>query len=381
MAHKRANNEGTIYFHKTRNRWCAQISLLGHRLTKYGRSQRECLDWINEMQSRIESGLTYESTKVALQQFADSWLAGKKLSRRPGTVHQYRQIFDQYILPLIGKMRLQEVQPSLIRRLYLTKREEGLGSRTIQLIHTVLHSMFKQAVREGLLGWSPVEAVERPKVETAEHQILTEEQAQQLVIMSKASHYGTLIYLALITGLRESELLGLKWSDIDWKKGILHVQRQLHRVQGQGRVFVPPKTKAGRREIRLGQGTLERLAAHREEQDKQRILSGDLWEENNLIFPNRLGKPAACENMYKEHKRILKANGLPDIRFHGLRHTNISFLIDMGTPINTVQKRAGHSKASITTDTYGHSITRSEREAAERIDEWISPVAVKSQSK
>jgi integrase len=223
--------------------------------------------------------------------------------------------------------------------------------------------------------------VERPKVEVVERKILTEEQAQHLIIATTGTRYGTLIYLALMTGMREGELLGLKWSDVDWTKGQLYVQRQLQVMKVDGSVLVPPKTKAGRRHIKLGQGTLERLALHRKQQELQKEARDARWEENDLIFPNTLGKPMSSRNMYDDYKHLLSENGLPDINFHALRHTSLSFLLDMGTPVNTVQQRAGHSKASVTTDTYGHSLGHSESEAAERIEELLTPIAVKLQSK
>jgi integrase len=183
--------------------------------------------------------------------------------------------------------------------------------------------------------------------------------------------------MALMTGMREGELLGLKWSDVDWDRGQVHVQRQLQRENLDGKVLVPTKTKAGCRQIKLGQATLDRLVQHRTEQVSLKAAKSDRWEENDLIFPNTIGKPENWRNMYKEYKRILHKNNLPDISFHDLRHTSLSFLLDLGTPVNAVQHRAGHSKASITTDTYGHSMTHSETEAAERIEELISPSAVK----
>lgn len=217
-------------------------------------------------------------------------------------------------------------------------------------------------------------------MEVAERKILTEEQAQHLIIATTGTRYGTLIYMALMTGMREGELLGLKWSDVDWTKGQLHVQRQLQVMKVDGSVMVPPKTKAGRRQIKLGPGTLDRLAKHREEQDAQRVTNRARWEENDLIFPNTIGKPMSSRNMYEDYKHLLSENGLPAINFHALRHTSLSFLLDMGTPVNTVQQRAGHSKASVTTDTYGHSLGHSEVEAAKRIEELLTPIAVKLQS-
>jgi integrase len=380
MARRRGNNEGCIY-HRKDGRWCAQVSLSGRRLTKYGKSQKECRVWIKEMLTKIGNGLTFQGTQVNLSEFIETWLDGKELSRRPHTVSAYRALVRQHILPHLGGMHLQDIQPAHLKQLYLFKKEEGRGARTVQVIHMVMHAVLKQAVKEGILGRNPADAVDRPKVEVTERKILTEEQAQHLIIATTGTRYGTLIYLALMTGMREGELLGLKWSDVDWTKGQLHVQRQLQVMKVDGSVMVPPKTKAGRRHIKLGQGTLERLALHRKQQELQKEERGARWEENDLIFPNTLGKPMSSRNMYDDYKCLLSENGLPDINFHALRHTSLSFLLDMGTPVNTVQQRAGHSKASVTTDTYGHSLGHSEIEAAERIEELLTPIAVKLQSK
>ena len=154
-------------------------------------------------------------------------------------MQQYRQIARQHILPVLGRMRLQDIQPAHIKQLYALKQKEGRGARTIQLIHAVLHNALKQAVREGLLGRNPVSAVERPKVEQSEMRIFNEEQIQQFLIAASGSSFEAVYYLALATGMREGELLGLKWSDIDWNKGVLFVQRQLQQISGQGYVFIP----------------------------------------------------------------------------------------------------------------------------------------------
>jgi integrase len=377
MTQKRANHEGTIFYRESRREWVAQVSLNGRRLTKYAKTQRECRDWIKETLTKISNGLTFQSSRITLESFMSTWLDGKELSRRPQTVLQYRALAKQYIIPQMGKMRLQDIQPNYLKRLYLSMKEEGRGARTVQMIHTLMHAVLKQAVKEGILGRNPADAVERPKVEQAERHILTEGQARQLIIATMGTRYGTLIYMALMTGMREGELLGLKWSDVDWDKGQLHIQRQLQRLKVNGSGLVPPKTKAGKRIIVLGQETVDRLARHHEAQELQKMANRARWEENELIFPNTIGKPENWRNMYADYKDLLHENGLPDISFHDLRHTSLSFLLDMGTPINTVQQRAGHSKASITTDTYGHSLAHSEQVAAEMLEELLTPVAVK----
>jgi len=381
MANRRGNHEGSLYFHKTRNRWCAQVTLNGHRITKYGKTRVECREWIKEMIAKVNAGLTYEGMQFTVEGFLEAWLNGKELSRRPKTVLQYRQVAHQHILPQIGGMQLQDVHPSHLKQLYALKRDEGRGARTVQLIHAVLHNAFKQAVLEGILGRNPADAVERPRVEQSEMQTLHENQARQFLLAAMGSPFETIYYLALTSGMREGELLGLKWSDLDLNKSTLFVQRQLQQIPGQGYVLVPPKTKAGRREIKLGQGTLTQLEAHRERQKLAKTNAGEKWQENDFIFPTSLGTPLDHKRVRKEFKRILKSANLPNIRFHDLRHTSLNALLDHDVPVNAVQKRAGHATPSTTVNIYGHATARSQEDAAEKIEELVSPIAVKLQSK
>jgi integrase len=378
MAKKRGNHEGSIYRRKD-GRWCAQVSLQGRRLTKYAKTQSECRAWIKEMLQQIDAGLSFEGTQVTLARFLETWLSGKELSRRPKTVQQYRQIARQHILPVLGRMRLQDIQPAHIKQLYALKQKEGRGARTIQLIHAVLHNALKQAVREGLLGRNPVSAVERPKVEQAEMKIWNEEQIQKFLITASGSPFEAVYYLALATGMREGELLGLKWPDIDWNKGVLFVQRQLQQISGQGYVFIPPKTKSGRRKIKIGSATLKQLERHQRQQAHDKTIAGERWHEHDLVFPTTLGTPLDDKRVRNEFKSILKQAGLPAIRFHDLRHTSLNALLDMGLPVNTVQGRAGHAKASTTVNIYGHATARLQTEAAEKIEELITPVQIQLQ--
>ncbi len=373
MAHRRANGEGSIFYRPDHKKWVAQVSLNGKRITKYFNTQRECRQWVKEMIALSDNGLTFDEMHITLEEYALIWLASKEQAIRPGTMEQYSQILEQHILPILGEIRLKDIRPIHLRQLYLAKRQSGCGVRTVQLIHAVLYNLLKLAMIDGILLRNPAAVIQRPQQTFTEHKILSREQAQQLILATMDRPLGALIYVALVTAMREGELLGLKWSDLDWESGQLQVQRQVQRIRGKGLVFVPPKTRAGQRKIKLGQRTLERLAAHRQEQERQMAAMGDQWVENDLIFPNTLGKPMENTNMIHRFKALLKENGLPDIRFHDLRHTSISFLLDIGTPVHTVQKRAGHSTASVTMDIYGHSLTPAEADAAEWIEAIVLP--------
>jgi integrase len=373
MARKRGNNEGTIY-KRNDGRWCAQVSLGGRRITKYAKTQKECRDWVKQTLDKIEHGLTFEGTQISLERFMESWLAGKELSRRPNTVRNYRSYCSEYIFPVLGKMRIQAILPAHIRQLYLRMQMDGRGARTIQLIHVTLHCALKQAVREGLIGHNPMEAVERPKVETQQFQVFTEEQVRTFLAAARGHPFETLFYLALTTSLRKGELLGLMWSDVDWQKASLKVERQLQNIPGNGYALVPTKTKSGRRQIKVGKGALAMLEAHRQRQETLKAAAGDRWIETGMIFTTNIGTYLDQTRVSREFKQILRENGLPDLRFHDLRHTSISLLLDMGTPVNTVQRRAGHSKASVTTDIYGHVMAHSQDAAAENIEEIVKPL-------
>jgi integrase len=351
MAKKRGNNEGTVYKRQD-GRWCAQVSLSGKRITKYAKTQRECHDWVREITNKIEHGMSFDATQLTLERFMQSWLDGKDLSIRQNTARNYRRYAEQDILPVIGKMRLQNILPAHVRQLYLRMQAEGKGSRTIQLVHATLHCALKQAVRERLIGYNPMDAVERPKVETKEFHIFTESQARTFLESASGHPYEALFYLALTTGLRKGELLGLMWDDVDWEKGTLRVERQLQQAYSSSAVLIPTKTKADRRHIKVGKVGIALLKEHREMQELQKALAGDSWKEHGMIFTTSIGTYIDQTKVSRAFKQILQQAGLPDIRFHDLRHTSISTLLENGTPVNTVQSRAGHSKASVTTE-YG----------------------------
>jgi integrase len=373
MAKKRGNNEGTVY-KRNDGRWCAQVSLSGRRITKYAKTQRECHDWVREITNKIEHGMTFDATQLTLERYLQSWLDGKDLSIRPNTARNYRRYAEQHILPVIGKLRLQNIQPAHIRQLYLRMQVEGKGERTIQLVHATLHCALKQAVRERLIGYNPMDAVQRPRVETQAFEIFTEEQARTFLAATRDHPYEALFYLALTTGLRKGELLGLMWSDVDWEKSSLRVERQLQQASWSRAELVPTKTKSGRRQVKLGKATLAKLQEYRLRQETQKTLAGNDWHENGMIFTTSIGTYIDQSKVSREFKRILRENDLPDLRFHDLRHTSISLLLDIGTPVNTVQRRAGHSKASVTTDIYGHVMAHSQDAAAENIEEIVIPL-------
>jgi integrase len=183
-----------------------------------------------------------------------------------------------------------------------------------------------------------------------------------------------LYYLAITTGLRAGELLGLKWDDLDWAMGCLHVQRQVQRVPGSGLALLEPKSAAGRRVVVLGQTMMTVLDEHFKKQDRLRTFAGERWQDHGMIFTSQTGTCLDHRNVYREFKEILRKAGLPDIRFHDLRHTAATLMLRDGIHPKIVQERLGHAQISITMDTYSHVLPAMQDEVAKKMDELIAPI-------
>ncbi len=170
------------------------------------------------------------------------------------------------------------------------------------------------------------------------------------------------------------ELLGLKWTDLDWVKQSIKVERQLVRPDGGEAQFKQPKNKFGRRTILLGSGSIDVLRNHNDRQYQARKKAGDKWVEHGLIFSTRYGTPHHPRYILRDFKILIRKVGLPIIRFHDLRHTAASLWLNHGLSIISVSRRLGHAKVSITLDIYGHMVPSMQIEDAQKIDELITPV-------
>ena len=376
MAKKRGQNEGTIYKRKD-GTWAAQVSIQGRRLTGYAKTQSKARAWLKTTLNQVDSGIAFLGAQMELGKYLEQWLITVKTSVRPKTYDQYRQIATGHIIPILGRIKLKDVRPDHIQSLYNTKLKSGTSNRTVRMIHAVLHVALNQALQMGIISRNPSDAVIKPKLIKKEMKTLTDTQVQTLLLAVRGTRYEALYLLAVTTGLREGELLGLKWSDLDWITRHLSIQRQLQRLSEQGLVFCEPKSASGRRVIALGSATIEKLREHYKHQQLERLAAGERWIENDLIFPTIIGTPNEGSNLIRNFKSLLRALNLPIIRFHDLRHTAATLMLQQGIHPKVVQERLGHSQISLTLDTYSHVLPNMQEEAAEKIDELIIPIAVR----
>jgi integrase len=273
-------------------------------------------------------------------------------------------------------IKLKDLNPDHIQALYAIKLENGATPSRVRYIHAVLHCALNQAVKWDYIDHNPTKKVNKPKQPRKEINSLSVEQVRKFLAKSHGTRYGTLFYLAVSTGLRKGEILGLRWSDIDWDSKNLRVQRQLQRVHGKGLIFNKPKSRSGRRLIMLGTSTIDRLRAHKDHQQIEIESTKDGWKALDLIFPESNGSPTKPRKTNRYFKKILFEASLPDIRFHDLRHTSATLMLQCGVHPKIVQERLGHSRIAITLDTYSHVLPSLQEDAAQKLDELLTPITV-----
>jgi integrase len=385
MAKIRSHNEGSIH-QRPDGKWRAQVSIDGHRLSFTAKTKKEALDWIHETKNQIKSGLTFEATDTTLEEFLREWLITVASSKSKGTHATYQWTVDKRIVPKLGKIKLIELTPERIQRFYnqaqiigvgenqqkdLSRNEEkALSAHAIRVIHKTLRSAMTHAVDLGVLSRNPCRGVKPPKHKTVEMKFYDEQQVRCLLKTARetGNKLYALYYLAIHTGMREAELLGLQWKDIDWKLSTLHVERQVRHFKGSSHEFLKPKSKSAIRPIALGKKALDVLLQHKEEQEAVRNAAGADWTDLDLVFACSVGTPYTASNLRRDFRKLLSASGLPRIRFHDLRHTAATLMLNHGVPIFVVSQRLGHATISITVDIYGHRMLSAQEKAADYMD-------------
>jgi len=261
------------------------------RKTIYARKYEEVEKKLTEARGDVARGLIFDADNLKLDEYLDRWLSDSVADTvRPTTFERYEQIVRVHIRPALGKLKLKNVTPAHVRGLYREKLEVGLSPRTVQYIHVTLHKALMQVVADGLIPRNATEPVRPPQVSKEEIRPLTAEQVKILFEAVRDDRLESLYILAVHTGLRQGELLGLKWGDVDLEAGTLQVRRTLTTAKG-GPMLSSPKTKGSRRTVKLSQSALGTLRGHLERQLGEIDRAGDLWRENGLIFASESGEP------------------------------------------------------------------------------------------
>lgn len=369
---RRANGEGAVSQRKD-GRWEARISLAdGRRKCVYGKTQREVLERKVELLRSQQQGLPAANERQTVGAFLESYLVTARKNLRPRTWTRYEQLARVHT-GAIARVPLARLGPQHLEQLYAQRLEAGSAPRTVRNVHAFLHKAIGQATTWGLLPRNVVDLVSAPRAGQRDMVTLDEHQARAFLASAAGERLEALFVLALSTGMRQGELLALRWSDVDLEHASAHVQQSVQFVRGGGWVFTAPKTKKSRRKVELTAAAVAALRRHRTQQLQDRLATAGGWEDLGLVFANELGRPMSGRNLaQRSFTRILEAARLPAIRFHDLRHTAATLLLGRGVHPKVVSEMLGHATIAITLDLYSHVIPTMQREAASVFDSILA---------
>ncbi len=339
------------------------------RATVHG-SRRDAQRALNQLLAARDRGLDINPSRVTLGEHLDRWLdEHARLRVKPSTLLRYRQLANR-LKPFAGTVPLRDLRPERIQYAYAQLLEEGLSARTVLHHHRVLSQALKQAVRWGLLASNPADAVTPPRAAPRELRTLRPEEVALLEDAAPDDEFRRLIQVAVKTGLRLGELLGLQWKDIDLEGGRMRIQRSASYRNGET-TLGPVKTGRSQRPVALSAETLAVLRAQRASQRARRLELGPAYRDHDLVFAAADGSAQPPYRISGRFRSVAARAGVGGVRFHDLRHAMATAALGAGVHVKVVSERLGHSTTQITLDTYSHVLPDLQREAAELIDEAL----------
>ena len=380
MAKRRPSGDGMVRKRED-GRWEGRI-VVGHKdngdpIFHYvsAKTQKALLEKLHKSIDEYDGAELTEDSRMTLGEWLDIWLREcAEPSVRPSTYKGYRGYAERNIKPFLGSKQISKVTAADVQTLYRKLQREGgvdggaLSPTTVRRIHGVLHQALNAAVDRHLIVKNPADDVTLPKKVTAAKTILNDKQLERFMEAIKADeHWHDFFYLEITTGLRRGELCGLMWTDFDAEKGTLTVRRTLHNKEGGGYYVGETKTGAGRRIIKLPPSTVQLLSERKRTSISQWIFPNPIHPEDP-IMPN---------SGYTRMKKLLAEAGLPDMRFHDLRHTFATHALTSGVDAKTLSGILGHTKTSFTLDTYTHVTGDMHRKASGIVGEFMSDFVVK----
>ena len=327
-----------------------------------GTARKDANKALRDIEDLLEKGVYVSSRETpTFKQVAEDWIASKKQNLRSTTWEVYEGHTRNHFTELEPK-KINRITIARIEKFIQIRQEQGMKLGTLRKILVSLNQIMSYAVRHKYIGHNPLRDAERPRGQGVEESnkitILNVEEIKTFLEQVIDKKYHTLFMLAITTGARQGELLGLKWSDVDWKNSQIHIQRTFNK----GRWFAP-KTKGSERRIDIGPSMVKAL--------KEWKLAC-LPNEHNLIFPNRAGQPINHSNMVNRYYfPALDKAKIPQIKFHALRHTTASLMIEQGENIKYIQSQLGHSSPTVTLNVYAHLMKPTNQEAACRLESAI----------
>lgn len=381
MSRKKPAGRGTVR-QRSDGRWEARFTagydpLTGKQIQKsiYGKTQREVVKKLNKVSVELDEGTYIDEAKCTLGEWLDEWLdVYVRPNVKPYTLDSYTRICNNHIKPALGRFKLAEVTPIQVQRFYNALQDEkGLSAKMVKNVNGVLHSALDRAMKLEMLGRNVTEACILPKIRKKEIKPMEAAEIAAFVEEIKGERFGTIYYVTLFTGMRQGEVLGLTWGCVDFERNTILVNKQLQKTQKVGGEYVLVPTKNSRsRLITVAPSVMEMLKLQRDKQLFQQRRAGESWQnEWDLVFTDELGRFLPHITVYKAFKEVVTRMGMPEERFHDLRHSYAVVSLESGDDIKTVQSNLGHATAGFTLDVYGHVSQRMKQQSADRMEAFI----------
>lgn len=333
--------------------------------------------------SEIETGQALSAKKMRFRDYSDFWINNYAiLNLSPKTYERYKSMLKSRILPYLGNMYLDKIQPMQLMYLYQELTESTytrknttykLSSKTVLEHHRLLHSMFQQAVYWQMIAYNPASRVRPPKAKKPSINFYDDAQTIALIkaLEGEELKFRVIILLTIFTGLRRGEVLGLEWQDINFKNSSVSVRQASQYVSSIGIYTKDPKTETSNRVISIPESITKLLTEYKRKQLECKLRLGDKWIETNRLFIKWDGSPMHPDTITKWFRQFLEDKNLPHITFHGLRHTHATLLISQGLDVRTVSNRLGHAQTSTTLNIYAHSFAKMDKEASDKLDNLL----------
>ena len=346
---------------------------INHYETFYG-GKKEAILRENEIKSQLKNNSFVNKSKITMKELLEEWLKYSKDIWSPKT-YIANAHWCEIINKSIGHIKLQDINAKILEDFYKELRENTTYSdKTIQHFYTIITTSLKKAIIWGYIVNNPNSFIEKPKVRKKEIQCYSPEEVEKLLecIKNECLKYQAMIYLAIDSGARRGEIVGLTWNDVDFKKQTLNINKSVQYTKELGIFEKTTKTQTSDRIIYLSNKTIEILKAYQKEQLENKLKLGSKWENSKRIFTNIVGGDMHPDTPSQILEKIIKKYNLKRISFHGLRHTSISLQISSGIQAQIISKRAGHSSVSTTHSIYSHFFDNEFKEVASAMNNILS---------
>lgn len=381
MTKRAPNGNGCIRL-RSDGRWEGNIQLgvdaNGKKIKKYiyGKTQKEVAEQIRKVSSQKDEGLfSGTPSKMTLQSWLDIWLNEYCNSIKENTLVSYRVQVENNISPYLGNAKLSKIKPhdiqSVINKLY----NKPLSSKSVKNVYGILHKALEQAVKNEYIPRNPCEGVQLRKVVKKEISPLEEAELRDFLNVIKGHPNEVLFKVAVFTGMRQGELMGLTWENVDFKEGTILVKQQLiHEKQKGGAYKFGPTKTGGIRKLTPAPQVMQWLREWKKKQASMHLLLGSKWDDTlpGLVFTNEFGHNLSNTTLSHQAKKLAEKIGKEDFRFHDLRHTYACLAIRAGDDMKTISTNLGHSSISITMDIYASFTSDMAKASSNRMDQYIS---------